>query len=97
MVGTGYTLYFNKKNKRSGSLFQGAFKSKYIGTDQDLRQVIAYVTHNYQVHNITDKKLYRSELNKDLDIVRGFTSNNLEENNLKEIVAIIKELRLSYD
>jgi len=32
-LGTGYTMYFNKKHGRVGSLFQGTFKSKRIGND----------------------------------------------------------------
>src|ERR1700686_1992234 len=32
-LGTGYTMYFNEKNKRSGSLFQGKFKSKHINSN----------------------------------------------------------------
>ena len=46
----GYTMYFNEKYKRSGSLFQGRFKSKHIGTDEYLKHLSAYVNLNYQVH-----------------------------------------------
>jgi REP element-mobilizing transposase RayT len=96
-VGTGYSMYFNKKYKRSGALFQGVFKSKFIKSDQDLRQLIAYVSNNNIVHDIADVKKYRSMLNKDLSIVRGFTSNKNNDKNMKEIVQIIKELRQSFD
>ena len=44
--GTGYTMYFNTKNKRSGSLFQGKFKSKHIDSNEYLLQVSAYVNLN---------------------------------------------------
>lgn len=96
-VGVGYTMYFNKKYRRSGVLFQGKFKSKHIPTDQDLRQVVAYVTNNFQVHGISNSKLYRSKLNHDSDIVRGWTSDNTMKNNISEIVKIIKELRQAFD
>jgi len=29
-IGTGYTMYFNGKYERTGSLFQGTFKSSRI-------------------------------------------------------------------
>ena len=45
-VSGGYTMYFNQKDNRSGSLFQGPFKAKHLQTDQDLRQVLAYVHNN---------------------------------------------------
>ena len=33
-LGAGYTMYFNEKNKRSGVLFQGKYKSILIKTDE---------------------------------------------------------------
>ncbi|MDP2651962.1 MAG: hypothetical protein Q8O94_02410 [bacterium] len=41
---TAYTMYFNKKNERTGALFASTFKSKYIEDDRYLKQVISY-TH----------------------------------------------------
>ena len=43
---TGYTMYFNKKYKRTGALFAGAFKSKHIDDDNYLKRVMAYVLLN---------------------------------------------------
>ncbi len=54
-IGTGYTLYFNQKNERSGSLFQGKFKSKHIGTDEYLKGLSAYINLNNVIHG--NKKL----------------------------------------
>ena len=93
-VSGGYTMYFNQKYKRSGSLFQGKFKSNYISTDQDLRQVLAYVHYNYLIHNISDKALYRNSLNRTDELVRGLSSN-LKDGDGLEIVKIIKQLRSS--
>lgn len=45
-VFTGYTLYFNKKYGRMGSLFVGTFKSKHITDDIYLKQVVPYVLFN---------------------------------------------------
>ena len=45
-LGTGYTMYFNEKDKRSGSLFQGKFKSKHIHSNEYLLRVSAYVNLN---------------------------------------------------
>ncbi len=47
----GYTWYFNKKYKRSGSLFQGRFKSKLIDTNEYLLHLSVYVNLNNHVHN----------------------------------------------
>jgi len=45
-VFTGYTMYFNEKNERTGSLFAGTFKSKHIASDDYLKQLIPYVHLN---------------------------------------------------
>ena len=45
-LGTSYTLYFNKKYHRSGSLFEGAYKAKYADTDRYLKYLFAYVHLN---------------------------------------------------
>jgi len=45
----GYTWYFNKKNKRSGSLFQGTFKSKHIDSDEYLLHISVYVNLNDKI------------------------------------------------
>ena len=95
-LGGGYTMYFNKKNNRSGSLFQGKFKSKHIESDQDLRQVLAYVNNNHVVHGITDTSLYRTSLNTKDDLVRGLASN-LPQVWQDEVVDIIKEMRKQHE
>ncbi|OGG71340.1 hypothetical protein A3A35_02285 [Candidatus Kaiserbacteria bacterium RIFCSPLOWO2_01_FULL_51_21] len=51
-LGTGYTMYFNTKYKRSGSLFQGSFKSIHINSDEYLLYVSAYINLNTQVHQL---------------------------------------------
>lgn len=45
-VFTGYTMYFNKKNERTGALFAGTFKSKHIADDEYLKHLISYVHLN---------------------------------------------------
>ncbi len=43
---TGYAMYFNNKNERSGSLFQGTFKSQHLNTDEYLRYIYSYIHLN---------------------------------------------------
>ena len=43
---TAYTMYFNKKYERTGTLFAGPFKSKHIEDDRYLKQFIAYLHLN---------------------------------------------------
>ena len=91
-VGGGYTMYFNQKNKRNGSLFQGKFKAKLVDSDLYLKHILAYVKFNYIIHDINNPALYRSSLNTNDELVRGLSSN-LGEGNMLQIIDIIKEMR----
>jgi len=49
-VSTGYTMYFNEKHKRTGSLFQGRYKAVHVETNEYLLHLSAYVNLNDRVH-----------------------------------------------
>jgi len=43
---TGYAMYFNKKYKRTGRLFESVFKNKHINEDLYLRHLLNYIHFN---------------------------------------------------
>lgn len=45
-LSTGYTMYFNKRNERTGSLFEGRFKAKHADTDEYLKYLFSYIHLN---------------------------------------------------
>lgn len=45
-LSTAYSMYFNKKYERSGSLFEGPFKSQHADTDEYLKYLFAYIHLN---------------------------------------------------
>jgi REP element-mobilizing transposase RayT len=45
-LGTAYTMYFNRKYKRTGSLFEGAFKAKEVDSDEYLIYLFSYIHLN---------------------------------------------------
>lgn len=45
-LSTAYSVYYNKKYERTGSLFEGKFKSKYLDTDIYLKYVFSYIHLN---------------------------------------------------
>ncbi len=53
-LGGGYTGFFNQKYERSGSLFQGVFKSVHIDSNEYLLHASAYVNLNDRVHRFTE-------------------------------------------
>ncbi len=57
-ITNAYTLFFNQKNKRSGSLMQGRFKALEISTDVLSNPKLALKTF----HNDTENKIGDSEI-----------------------------------
>ena len=43
---TGYSMYFNTKNERTGSLFQGPFRSSHADNDRYLEYLFSYIHLN---------------------------------------------------
>lgn len=43
---TAYTMYFNKRNERTGALFQGRFKATHAKEDRYLKYLISYIHLN---------------------------------------------------
>ncbi|HQT83129.1 MAG TPA: hypothetical protein PLW99_03205, partial [Candidatus Paceibacterota bacterium] len=51
-LATGYTMHFNEKEDRNGSLFQVVFKSVHIDTNEYLLHLSAYVNLNDRAHRL---------------------------------------------
>jgi len=45
-ISTAYVMYFNKKYKRSGSLFEGRFKAKLVNKENYFNYLFAYIHLN---------------------------------------------------
>ena len=45
-LGTGYSMYFNKRSKRTGFLFEGNFKAEHVDRDEYLKYLYAYIHLN---------------------------------------------------
>jgi len=102
----GYTKYFNEKNKRNGSLFQGKFQSVHVASNEQLLYVHAYVNLNYIVHGLVGvngepiSNLIRSSWNEYI----GKNKNNMCEKDIilgqfenidtykKDSLAIVSEI-----
>ncbi|MCM2338833.1 MAG: transposase [Burkholderiales bacterium] len=67
---TGYSMYFNKKNNRSGALFESRFKAKHIDNDEYLKYLFAYIHLNpiklidskWKENGISDRKYAQKHL-----------------------------------
>lgn len=104
----GYTYYFNVKESRSGSLFQGTFKSQRISNENYFNKIIGYVNKNYQIHDIPEDKsdlIFASDYeyennnfkivskNEGERILEIFNGNIKFKKNCNEIVSIIRKER----
>jgi putative transposase len=66
-VNGGYTGFFNYKNKRTGSLFLGKFKSIHINSNEYLLYLSAYINYNYKIHGNKKKMWQFSSVNEYLE------------------------------
>jgi REP element-mobilizing transposase RayT len=82
---TGYVMYYNKKYKRSGSLFQGKFKATMLDAIDSVYRLSVYVNLNYKHHRIDpDKKMVASSIGEYLDI--GVNKNLCSKSEVASIV-----------
>lgn len=76
-LGTGYTMYFNKKYERTGALFQGVFKAIHVDSNEYLLHVSAYVNLNFRVHGFGgETSKYRSSWDEYLGVICGKKNQN---------------------
>lgn len=45
-LSTGYSMYYNQKYERTGSLFEGKFKASHVATDRYLKYLFSYIHLN---------------------------------------------------
>lgn len=70
---TGYAMYYNKKYKRTGSLFEGKFKSQYLDTDRYLKYIFSYIHLNpIKLIDKTWKEKGIKNLGKSLSFLRDY-------------------------
>ena len=64
-VSSAYSHYYNFKYQRVGRLFSGAFKYTHIKSDAALKNYIAYVSHNHEIHRTPRKYAFASSCEYD--------------------------------
>src|SRR3989339_1483654 len=63
-LSTAYVMYYNKKYKRTGSLFEGKFKSEHANNDRYLKYLFSYIhlnpikliDKNWKENGVSNKK-----------------------------------------
>lgn len=103
-VATGYTMYFNSKNERSGALFQGRYKIKHAEEEKYVKYLFEYIhlnpiredfnkANSDQVSSLVDK----AEKNPwdSLGVYRGKVVNCLADSVLDK--SVFYDLHPSYE
>ncbi len=99
---TGYGMYFNKKNDRTGPVFDGCFKAKHVAEDSSLEYLLAYVHLNpvkiKDEESWSEKKITNLSKAKDfLESYRfssypAFLGQNRPENNILNYSSLLDDL-----
>jgi len=74
---TGYTMYFNKRYERSGSLFGNTFKSRHVNDDRYLKRVISYIHLNPAGLAENDWKIGKGDLDKIESYITNYEYSSL--------------------
>jgi putative transposase len=76
---TGYSMYFNKKYKRTGKLYEGVFKSTHVSGDRYLKYLYSYIHLNPA--KLIEKN-WKEKVNKNkklLEYIFGYKYSSLQE------------------
>jgi len=96
-----YSIYFNKKQKRSGHLWQGRYLSYYVFDESYLLSLFRYIEHNPIKANMCDKvgeykyTLLATLLNKNLNEIECATHSRIKRDLEGEGFLDLIELALS--
>lgn len=99
-IAGGYSAYYNQKNDRAGTLFQGPFKRVHINSNKQLVYLLAYVNENYIVHGIREPqrlpvssaRIFRSK-NKNTFLDIEHLLRLYSENDARSLAASIRDRR----
>ena len=93
---TTYSMYFNKKYKRTGRLFEGVFKSKHVDNDNHLKYLYSYIHLNpAKIINKNWKEVQAKSVNELLKFVSEYKYSSLQEYENTKIQNERKILELS--
>lgn len=77
---TAYTMYFNQKHERSGSLFQGTFKAEHVDNDAYAKYLFSYIHLNpAKLKDPKWKERGRGQVKHLADHVREYPYSSLRE------------------
>lgn len=77
---TSYSMYFNKRYDRSGSLFQGVFKSQHADSDEYLKYLYAYIHLNpVKLIDKDWKERGSKDAAKSFDFAASFECSSLQD------------------
>lgn len=78
-IGTGYTMYFNKRHKSFGHLFQSKFFSKPITTDEQLLHTTAYI-HLNPVKKSKNGSIYTKKISEQqMFLIKNYQWSSLSD------------------
>lgn len=78
-IGVSHAKYYNEKYRRSGSLFQGAYKAIMINSNEYLLYLSAYVNRNNFIHGYNKNEIWNYS---SLSDYLGIRNNKLVNKNI---------------
>ncbi len=76
---TSHSSYFNKINKRSGTLFQGRFQAKHVPRDEYLKYLFAYIHLNPAKMVDKDWRTHERDVKKILGFLKEYKFSSFND------------------
>ena len=84
-INSRYSMYFNRKNKRVGPLWQGRFKSWYVYDEQYLKSLVKYIEFNpIKAKMVKKVGEFSWAMSSKVVQMQGLNYELIESSNLKE-------------
>ncbi|HCC06527.1 TPA: hypothetical protein DEP94_04225 [Candidatus Nomurabacteria bacterium] len=88
-LSTAYVMYYNKKYKRTGALFEGKFKAKYVAEDNYLKYLFSYI-HLNPLKILNQNWKTKSIHNEEVSFLLGYPYSSFHEYYTNEFYLINK-------
>lgn len=92
---TRYSMYFNKKYRRVGPLFQGVYKAVIVEKDDQLLHLSRYI-HYQALYNVSGQVLQKSFPSSYLNYVGKIKQNWIKSEKILSYFHSLKDLTNSY-
>lgn len=78
-LGTSYSMYFNTRYERTGSLFEGRYRAKHADTDEYLKYLFSYIHLNPIAKKLDGETVYPNKTKDAYAAAKDYAYSSLQD------------------